>query len=147
MQVAIIKYRKIHSQEGEKMEKSKKEKKALSVRIDERAVYRMKYYCSQLDKSEADFIECAINAYCDFLKLQRMGGMSLTLPNPQNFIASTEEKEKAVSIISDAANSLTNNNSGLTFGLHHIAGYAAERLFTDTAEQKAEFNENMVSDK
>lgn len=129
------------------MSKSKAEKKALSMRLNANAVYRMKYYCSQLDKSEADFIENALNYYCDFLRLQRMGGMSLTLPNPQSFIATKEEKEKAITIISEAANSLTKNNNSLGFGLHHIAGYAAERLFTDTAERKAEFNENMASDK
>ena len=93
-------------------------KKALNVRIDENTVNRMKYYCAELGKSEADFMAAAIESYCNALRLERSGGMSLTIPNPQTVTASADSKSEALAILSKAAHDLTKNESGLEFGLH-----------------------------
>lgn len=121
-------------------------KKAITARVEETAIARMKAFCSELGQSEADFLTDAITYYCDAVRHERSGGMSLTIPNPQFSIADDESKEKAVAILSKAAAELTENNAGLEFGMHYIAGFALERLFRDTEAQKKAFSEQLKAD-
>ena len=122
-------------------------KKALNVRIHDETVDRLKYYCAELRESEADFMAAAIEHYCDELRHQRSGGMSLSIPNPQNFIASEEQKTKAIEILSMAADQIIKECGGsLEFGLHYITGYAVQRLCMDNAEQKEDFKSKLGKD-
>ena len=122
-------------------------KKALNVRIHEDVVDRLKYYAQELRISEADFMAAAIEHYCDELRNQRNGGMSLSIPNPQFFVASEEQKTRAVEILSTAADQLLKECGGsLEFGLHYITGYAVQRFCMDAEQNKEDFRSKLGKD-
>ena len=114
----------------------------LSATIDESTAQRLNYYAVATGTKQMDIVNAAINHYCDYLRNQRAGGLTLTIPNPNNYYYPTAiYKRDTVRTLEDAA-FLTGSN----FGIDKIAEWAKQRLLLDSAEQQKEFKKNFRRD-
>ena len=114
----------------------------LSATIDESTAHRLNYYAVATGTKQMDIVNAAINHYCDYLRNQRAGGLTLTIPNPNNYYYPTAiYKRDTVRTLEDAA-FLTGSN----FGIDKIAEWTKQRLLFDSAEQQKEFKKNFRRD-
>lgn len=122
-------------------------KKPYGLRLDNDVIECIKHYADAENITESAFITNAIKAYCAQIRHQRSGGLYMTVPNPQAFQATAEQKAAALEILTSTAHKLALNNGCLTFGVSELAAYAADRLYRDNNELKAIFKVNFEIDK
>lgn len=129
--------------------KETKNLKTLNFKIDNELLERVNYYRAEDANgamSQADFVNKALEEKCDRTKTLRSGGMLLKIPNPNNFVATDEQKIEIILKLSTCANTLMQINPGLSFGVDEILSYAKQLLITLPAEKRKEFELNFYKD-
>ncbi len=123
--------------------------KALTVRIDEKAIKKMDYFRNEgfgNKMSQSDFIQRAIENECERIRLQRDGGMELRVPNPNKFIATEEQKMQQILNLSKLSNVMAETCVALDPGIDHIKAFYKDRLITDTEDIRDKFDKNFYDD-
>lgn len=114
----------------------------LSATIDDSTAERLNYYSMATGIKAKELVDIALNYYFNALRNERSGGLTLTIPNPNNYYYPTAVyKRDAVRSLEDAA-FLTGTN----YGIDKIAEWAKQRLLLDSAEQQKEFKKNFRRD-
>lgn len=122
--------------------------KAFTVRLDEKEVQKLNYYCSVTGKNKTDFIADAIENEIKNIKLQRSGGMVLRIPNPEIANMMTEsEKEIILNELTEVGEDVPSRikviKSNLGLGL--IAKFLKSR-FNESKEYKETLKDNFHQD-
>ena len=114
----------------------------LHVTIDESTAERLNYYSFATGIKQKEFVDIALNYYFNALRNERSGGLTLQIPNPNNYYYPTAiYKRDTVRTLEDAA-----YLTGANFGIDKIAEWAKQRLLLDSAEQQKEFKKNFRRD-
>lgn len=121
-------------------------KKVLSVRIDEKTIDTMNYFCGTQEISQADFVTEAVEKHCADIAHLRMGGGVAKLPNPQIYLYSAEQAAEVYEVLTEAVHKLNRICPSLDFGMNEIVAFANQRIYKDSKEQKEKFSANLYND-
>lgn len=121
-------------------------KKVLSVRVDEKTIDILNYFCGTQGISQADFVTEAIEKHCDEIRHARGGGATAKIPNPNRFLYTEDEAKEVCALLNETAHKLNKICPSLNFGINEIMTFAHQRIFTDSEELRQEFSANFYND-
>lgn len=123
--------------------------KNISFKVNESELKRLNYYKDTTEGGKtiiADFVKSAIIEKCERVNHLRAGGYSITVPNPDNFIITDEEKEKTMQVLTQAVADLSRTNGVVGGYLTEIIAYLQFHFYTMSDKQRKVFENNFSND-
>lgn len=120
--------------------------KTITYKLSEKDLAKLNYYRGRRAISQSEFSAIAVNEKFNNERLLRSGGMILTIPNPNFYNLTEEQRIKIIKTLSNCVNELNNITPYADMGLSEILSYAQARLLKDDEKRRNELKENYYND-